>query len=147
PYFTPHVTPLAGLRAALSDDVEIDYAKGCEVLGDDRTGFEEAVQVARTSDVAIVVVAGKSGLLRPVTVGEGNDASDITLTGVQRELIDRIADVGKPLVVVVVSGRVQTLTHAAERASALLQLFPAGEEGGNGLADVLSGKVVPSGRL
>lgn len=147
PYFTPHVTPLAGLRAALSDDVEIGYAKGCEVLGDDRTGFEEAVRVARTSDVAIVVVAGKSGLLRPVTVGEGNDATDITLTGVQQELIDAIADVGKPLVVVVLSGRVHTLTHVAERASALLQLFPAGEEGGNGLADVLSGKIVPSGRL
>jgi beta-glucosidase len=97
--------------------------------------------------VAVVVVAGKSGLLRPVTVGEANDATDIALTGVQHALIDVIADTGKPLVVVVLSGRVHTLTRVAERAGALLQLFPAGEEGGNGLADVLTGKVSPSGRL
>src|SRR5439155_2963615 len=109
--------------------------------------FEEAVQAARASDVAVVVVAGKSGLLRPVTVGEGNDATNIALTGVQHALIDAIADTGKPLVVVVLSGRVHTLTSVAERANALLQLFPAGEEGGNGLADVLIGKVSPSGRL
>jgi beta-glucosidase len=147
PYFTPHITPLAGLRSALPEDIEIRYAKGCEVLGDDRSGFDEAVQAARSSDVAVVVVAGKSGLLRPVTVGEGNDATDITLTGMQQELIDAIANTGKSLVVVVLSGRVHTLTHVAERASALLQLFPAGEEGGNGLADVLTGKVAPSGRL
>lgn len=147
PYFTPHVTPLAGLRAALPEEVEIRYAKGCEVLGDDRSGFEEAVQAARASDVAIVVAAGKSGLLRPVTVGEGNDAVDIGLTGQQQALIDAVAETGKPLVVVVLSGRVHTLTHVAERANALLQLFPAGEEGGNGLADVLTGKVSPSGRL
>jgi beta-glucosidase len=45
PYFTPHVTPLAGLRSALGNDAEVGYAKGCEVLGDDRSGFAEAVQV------------------------------------------------------------------------------------------------------
>jgi beta-glucosidase len=147
PYFTPHITPLAGLRAALPQDVEISYAKGCEVLGDDRSGFAEAVQIANASDVAVVVVAGKSGLFRPVTVGEGNDATDLALTGVQHALVDAIADTGKPLVVVVLSGRVHTLARVAERANALLQLFPAGEEGGNGLADVLTGKVSPSGRL
>ena len=74
PYYTPHVTPLAGLRAALSDSVEVYYAKGCAVLGDDRSGFAEAMQAARDADVAIVVVAGRSGLLRSAISGEGNDA-------------------------------------------------------------------------
>jgi beta-glucosidase len=147
PYYTPHVTPLAGLRAALGDDVEVHYAAGCEVLGDDRSGFAEAKRVASEADIAVVVVAGRSGLLRPVTVGEANDATNLDLTGVQRELVDTIADTGTPLVVVVLSGRVHTLAAIAGRANALLQIFPPGEEGGNGLADILTGKVNPSGRL
>ena len=148
PYFTPHVTPLAGLRAALGKDVEVSYAKGCEVLGDDRSGFAEAVQVAREADVAVVVVAGRSGLLRPVTVGEGNDATNLDLTGVQQELVEAIAETGVPhWWSVVLSGRIHTLSAVATRANALLQVFPPGEEGGNGLADVLTGKVNPSGRL
>jgi beta-glucosidase len=147
PYFTPHVTPLAGLRAALGDGVEVRYARGCEVLDDDRSGFDEAVAAARDADVAVVVVAGRSGLLRPVTVGEGNDATSLDLTGVQQELVDAVAEGGTPLVVVVLSGRVHTLARAAARANALLQVFPAGEEAGNGLADVLTGTVNPSGRL
>jgi beta-glucosidase len=147
PYYTPHVTPLAGLRTALGDGVELRYAKGCEVLGDDRSGFDTAVQAARDADVAILVVAGKSGLLRPVTVGEGNDAANLDLTGVQQELVATVARAGTPLVVVVLSGRVHTLPQVAAQANALIQLFPPGEEGGNGLADVLTGAVNPSGRL
>ncbi len=147
PYFTPHVTPLAGLRAALGDDVDVRYARGCEVLGDDRSGFAEALQAAGDADVAIVVVAGRSGIMRPATVGEGNDAASLDLTGVQQELIDAIAGTGTPLVVVVISGRIHTFSPVAKRANALLQVFPPGEEGGNGLADVLTGKVNPSGRL
>lgn len=147
PYYTPHVTPLAGLRAALGDDVEVCYARGCEVLGDDQSGFAEALQVAREAEVAIVVVAGRSGLLRPATSGEGNDATGLDLTGVQQQLVEAIAETGTPLVVVALSGRVHTLTSIAARADALLQVFPPGEEGGNGLADVLTGQVNPSGRL
>ncbi len=147
PYYTPHVTPLAGLRAALGNNIEVGYARGCEVLGDDQSGFAEAVQVARDADVAIVVVAGRSGILRPATSGEGNDATNLDLTGMQQELVEAIADTGTPLVVVVLSGRVHTLAAIAARADALLQVFPPGEEGGNGLADVLTGKVNPSGRL
>ncbi len=147
PYYTPHVTPLAGLRAALGKKVEVCYAKGCEVLGEDCSGFAEAEQAARNADVAIVVVAGRSGLLRPATSGEGNDATNLDLTGVQQQLVETIASTGKPLVVVVLSGRVHTLAELAARANALLQLFPPGEEGGNGLADILTGKVNPSGRL
>ncbi|GCE23642.1 glycoside hydrolase family 3 N-terminal domain-containing protein [Dictyobacter kobayashii] len=147
PYFTPHVTPLAGLRAALGQDVELHYARGCDILGDDSSGFAQAVEAASAADVAVVVVAGRSGLLRPVTSGEANDATNLALTGVQPELINALAASGTPLIVVVLSGRIHTLASVADKANALLQLFPAGEEGGNGLADVLLGKVNPSGRL
>jgi beta-glucosidase len=148
PYFTPHITPLAGLRSALGADVEISYAKGCDVFGDDQSGFTEAVQLADDADVAIVVVAGKSGLLRPVTVGEANDATNLDLTGAQSELINALAaNTSTPLIVVVLSGRIHTLADVAAKANALLQIYPPGEEGGNGLADVLTGKVNPSGHL
>lgn len=147
PYFTPHITPLAGLRAALPQHVEITYARGCEVLGNDTAGISEAVSIAREADVAVVVVAGKSGLGRPVTVGEGNDATSLDLTGVQSELVTALASTGTPLVVVVLSGRIHTLSCIANHANALLLLFPPGEEGGNGLADILTGKTHPGGRL
>jgi beta-glucosidase len=147
PHFTPHITPLAGLRQALGEDVEIAYATGCEVLGDDRSGFAAAVAAARAAEIAVVVVAGKSGLHRPVTVGEGNDATSLELTGVQAELVEALAATGTPLVVIVLSGRVHTLERVAACANALIQLFPPGEEGGSGLADILTGAVSPSGRL
>jgi beta-glucosidase len=147
PYYTPHVTPLAGLRAAMGDSVDVRYAKGCEVIGDDRSGFEEAAQAAANADVAVVVVAGKSGIRRPVTVGEGNDATNLDLTGVQQELVEAVAATGTPLVVVVLSGRVHTLARVARHANALIQLFPPGEEGGTGLAAVLTGANNPSGRM
>ena len=147
PYYTPHVTPLVGLRAALDAEVDVLYAAGCDVLGDDRSGFDEAVRVARMAEVAVVVVAGKSGLLRPVTVGEGNDATNLALTGVQHDLLDALSETGTPLVVVVLSGRVHTLDRVIAQANATLLVAPPGEEGGHGLADILTGAANPGGRL
>jgi beta-glucosidase len=148
PYYTAHVTPLAALRQALAaTGTDVRYAHGCDVLGDDRGGIEDAVEAARGADAAIVVVAGKSGLLRPVTVGEGNDAVDLGLTGVQEELVRAVAMTGTPLVVVVISGRVHTLAAVVACANALLWTAPSGEEAGSALAAVLTGAYNPSGRL
>src|SRR5207237_4575463 len=115
--------------------------------GDDRSGFAEAMQVARNADVAVVVVAGRSGILRPVTVGEGNDATNLDLTGVQQELVEALAETGTPLVIVVLSGRVHTLASIARRAHALLQVFPPAADGGDGLAGVLTVEATPCGPL
>ncbi|GAB4121242.1 MAG: glycoside hydrolase family 3 N-terminal domain-containing protein [Roseiflexaceae bacterium] len=147
PYYTPHITPLAGLRAALGDQVEITHAQGCEVLGDDRSGIAAAVEAALRAEIAIVVVAGKSGLHRPVTVGEANDATNLDLTGVQAELVTAVAATGTPTIVVVISGRVHTLSAIVDHANALALMFPPGEEGGSALAEILTGAISPSGRL
>jgi beta-glucosidase len=146
-YYTEHITPLEGLRAALGARARIVYEKGCEIQGDDRSGLPAAVGAAATADVAIVVVGGRSGLDRRSTVGEGRDATDLRLTGAQEELVEAVSKTGTPTVVVVMSGRAHALSQVANDASALLVAWPLGEQGGNALADVLTGKAEPGGRL
>jgi beta-glucosidase len=146
-YFTEHVTPLAGLRAALGAEVEIVYEKGCELQRDDRTGFPAAVAAAARADVAVVVLGGRSGLDVNSTVGEARDATDLRLTGVQEELVSAVAATGTRTVLVVMSGRAHVLTEIADRVQALLVAWPLGEQGGNALADVLLGRAEPTGRL
>lgn len=148
PYLPDIVTPLAGLRAALlGTGTEVLHAPGCEVTGDDRSGFDLAARLAADADVAVVCVGGRSGLLPSSTVGESRDATDLGLTGVQLDLLRAVAATGTPTVAVVVSGRVHTLAEVEQAASATLLAWLPGIEGGSALADVLLGVVAPSGRL
>ncbi len=146
-YYTEHVTPLAGLRSAAPEGLAISYAKGCEVLGEDTSEFAEAVRAAREAEIAVVVVAGRSGLAPSSTVGEARDATRLELTGVQHALVEAVAATKTPTVVVVLSGRVHDLSRIDPLASALIQAFPLGEEGGAALAAALYGTTPPSGRL
>jgi beta-glucosidase len=146
PYYTDHVTPLEGLRAALPD-AEITYAQGCSDAGDDASGLSEAVWKAAAADVAFVFVGARSGLVPHCTVGEARDATDLDLPGLQSQLVSEVAATGTPTVVVVVSGRVHTLEREIDNANALLWSIPPGEEGGRAIADVLTGNVNPAGRL
>jgi len=146
PHYTPHVTPLAGLRAALSN-AEISYTRGCADSGNDTSGIAEAVQAAAAADVAIVCVGARSGLVMDSTVGEARDATDLDLPGVQSQLVAEVAATGTPTVVVVISGRVHTLEAEVGAANALVWSILPGEEGGSAIADVLTGAVNPAGRL
>ena len=119
-YYTEHVTPLAGLRAALGARAKVTYAKGCELVGDDRAGFPEAVAAAALADVAVVVLGGRSGLHKSSTVGEARDATDLRLTGVQEELVTTVAATGTPTVLVVMSGRAHVLSDVTDRVQALI---------------------------
>jgi len=146
PHYTPHVTPLAGIRAAALD-ADVVYERGCDITDPDTGGISGAVDAARTADVAVVCVGGRSGLLRSSTVGEARDATDLGLTGVQQQLVEAVVATGTSTVVVIVSGRVHALPWIAEHAAALVMAWLPGEEGGAGLADVLFGTVAPAGRL
>jgi beta-glucosidase len=146
-YFTEHVTPLAGLRELLPSAVQIDYAAGCELLETADPTFGEATALAAAADVAVVFVGEKSGLTTDATVGEMRDSVSLDLPHVQQALIEAVVATGTPTVVVVISGRIHTLGNVCEQAQAVLWCAPPGEEGGHGLAEVLTGKVNPSGRL
>ena len=91
-----------------------------------------------------MVVGDRAGLFGRGTVGEGNDVESLSLPGVQRELVEAVTATGKPVVMVVLSGRPYELGWAVSgptRPDALLQAFFPGEEGGRAIADVLSGRV------
>jgi beta-glucosidase-like glycosyl hydrolase len=137
---------LAALRSEL-DGVELVHAPGCAVLGDDRSGFTAAIEAARDADVCIALVGDLAGLFGHGSSGEGCDAEDLRLPGVQQDLLDELLDTGTPVVVVVVSGRPYALEDVHGRAAGLVQAFFPGEEGGAAIAGVLSGRVCPGGKL
>jgi beta-glucosidase len=152
PHFVEHVTPLTGIRALLASDgggvdVDVVHAPGCDVTGNDRSGFADAVAAAGSADVALVFVGGRSGLTPKATVGEARDATDLALTGVQQALVDAVAATGTPTVLVLVSGRVHAIPEVAATVPAILQAWVPGEEGGRAIADVLFGREEPGGRL
>jgi Glycosyl hydrolase family 3 C-terminal domain/Fibronectin type III-like domain len=139
-------TALEALRAELPG-VEVVHAAGCDVRGEDRSGFPAAVDAARDADVVVALVGDLAGLFGRGTSGEGCDAEDLRLPGVQAELLEELLATGTPLVVVVVSGRPYALGDVHGRAAALVQAFMPGEEGGGAIAGILSGRVQPSGKL
>ncbi|HEY2556239.1 MAG TPA: glycoside hydrolase family 3 N-terminal domain-containing protein [Diaminobutyricibacter sp.] len=128
----------------------ITHVAGCAVEGDDASGIPDAVSAVQSADVAFVIVGDRAGLFGRGTVGEGNDVESLSLPGVQRELVEAVTATGKPVVMVVLSGRPYELGWAVSGPTApdaLLQAFFPGEEGGRAIAEVLSGRVAPSGHL
>ncbi|WP_327347009.1 glycoside hydrolase family 3 N-terminal domain-containing protein [Streptomyces europaeiscabiei] len=132
-------TELPGTRIA--------YEQGCPVKDINRSGFDAAVAAARQADVCVAVVGDRAALFGLGTSGEGCDAEDLSLPGVQNELVEALLATGTPVVLLVVSGRPYALGAYADRATAVVQAFFPGEEGGPALAGVLSGRINPSGKL
>jgi beta-glucosidase len=122
-------------------------ALGCAVDDGDVTGIPDAVAAAERADLAVVVVGDQSGLFGRGTVGEGCDRDDLELPGVQRRLVEAVLGTGTPVVLVLLTGRPYAVGWALERCAAVVQAFFPGEEGGQAVAGVLSGRVNPSGRL
>jgi beta-glucosidase len=151
------VTVLEGIRSKVSKETRVLYAKGCDVDSRDRSGFEEAIKIAREADVVIAVMGEKSGLdpawfglkkeVVQHTSGEGVDRASLGLPGVQEELIKELHKVGKPIVLVLINGRPLSITSILPYVNAVIEAWFPGEEGGNAIADVIFGDANPSGRL
>ena len=146
--FVSMISVLDGIRARLGPETQVRYAAGVEtVLGESTEGFAEAVEAARQSDVAILVVGEKSGLTDDCTCGEARDRAELGLPGVQQQLVEAVVETGMPVVVVLVSGRPQSIPWIAAHVPAILHAWLPGEEGANAIADVLFGDYNPGGKL
>jgi beta-glucosidase len=138
------VVPLEGIKNKVSAGTEVLYAQGCDVLEapDKEKSFAEAAAAAKKSDVAVLYV-GINHLLER----EGLDRTYIDLPPVQEELIKRVYEANPRTVVVLMNGGPVAVKWAKENVPAVLDMFYAGEEGGNAIADVLFGDCNPGGRL
>jgi beta-glucosidase len=156
------VTVLQGFKDAIGDKAEIMYAKGSNIVDDadldkwvsswDRPSIdlkhtpaelrEEAVKVAANCDV-IVAVMGEAAEMS----GESSSRSDISLPGSQRELLAALLETGKPVVLVLFTGRPLVLAWENKHIPAILNVWFGGSQSGNAIADVIFGSVNPSGKL
>ena len=161
------VTLLDAMRTRLPE-ANIYYEKGCAIRDTTTSDIPAAVEAAEKSDVVIVAVGGSSArdfktkyietgaatvsseeneTVSDMECGEGFDRSTLNLLGDQEKLIKALAATGKPLVIVYIAGRPLNMNLASEVGDALLMAWYPGEQGGNGIADVLFGDYNPSGRL
>lgn len=156
------VSVLEGMRNVGGNTLKIQYAKGANITDDPNLArqanvfgmrveidkrhpdemLQEALSLARQSDVVVAVVGEASEMS-----GEAASRSDITLPASEQKLLKALYATGKPVVVVIMSGRPLVLTGSIEGAAAVLQTWHAGIEAGNAIADVLLGDANPSGKL
>jgi beta-glucosidase len=148
------VTPLEGIRSKVSPG-KVLHSVGCTTGGSFSAVFEEAVELAQKSDVAVLVVGlsqaleGEEGQKEGVEAGgrSKGDRTDLNLPKVQEELLKAIHTTGTPIVVVLINGSPLAISWASEHASAIVEAWYPGEEGGTAIADVLFGDYSPAGRL
>jgi beta-glucosidase len=166
------VTPRAALEEAFGR-ARVAFAQGCYVIEKRKYGspvfpgdvekstsldqpspvstrtdlIAAAVEAARAADVVVACVGDVAGLFQTGTVGEGSDADSLDLPGVQQQLLESVVATGKPVIVVLTSGRPYNLGGLEDEVAAFVWAFAGGQQGGPALADVLTGRVPASGRL
>ena len=131
-----------GLQNKVGKNTKLLYAKGCEVEGDNKDGFAEAVATAQQADVVILSI----GESRDMS-GEAKSRSNLHLPGVQEDLVKAIQATGKPVVVLVNAGRPLIFNWTADNVPAIVYTWWLGTEAGNAIANVLFGDYNPSGKL
>ncbi len=150
------VSLLEGIREISGNKVEVLYAEGCKLVKNteqnfftqleynttDRSGFAEAIETAKKADVVIIAL-GETAYMS----GECRSYADISLKGLQLELLREIKKTGKPVILTLFNGRPMVITDVVEHTDAILNCWLLGSESGNAIADVLFGNYNPSGKL
>lgn len=136
------VTIFDGIKNKIGKDVKLNYAEGCKITGDDKSGFNEAINVAKSSDVIIAVVGESRNMS-----GEASSRATLDLPGVQEDLLKELHKTGKPIVVVLMNGRPLTIPWLQENIPAIVEAWYPGISAGSAVADILFGDVNPSGKL
>ena len=153
-----YITLLEGIQDEVGEAVRVLYSKGCELVKDrseplayahDR--LMEAVTVAEHSDVVILCL-GLDETIEGEEMDEGNnvgsgDKKDLELPEVQKKLLEKILEVGKPVVLCLIAGSAINLSYAQDNCNGILLAWYPGARGGKGIADLLFGNASPSGKL
>jgi len=131
-----------GLQKEFKNKAILNYAKGCDFDGDDKSGFFEALSVANKSDAVIIFLGEKANWS-----GENGSRSTIALPEIQEELVTELQKSGKPIILMISSGRPLELIRLNEMADAIVEIWQPGTKAGSAVAGILSGRTNPSGKL
>lgn len=140
-------TVLAAIEATVSDSTEVVYALGCHVHDPSTEGIAEAVAAAEGSDVAILVLGDKTGLVADAVVGETRDRTTLELAGAQRPLLEAVCATGVPVVALQVGSQPVPVYATEGGPAAVIYAYQPGSVGGVAIADILFGVENPSGRV
>jgi beta-glucosidase len=146
------VTPLDGIRALVSPGTKVWYSEGCKITATEldsvvpQANFSEAIGMAARSEV-VVLCLGLNADLEGEQGDAAGDKQTLDLPGLQQRLLEAVVAVGKPTILVLVSGSALGVTWAAEHVPAIVQCFYPGQAGGQALAEALFGHFSPGGRL
>jgi beta-glucosidase len=160
------VTVLKGIRSYVEQncpDVKIGYAKGCDLFSGTPEMLDETVRLASSCDLTLLVLGGSSSRFRGtlfdsngaaivdgevrMDCGEGIDSAELRLPGFQEKLAKMVAATGKPVVTILIQGRPYAFPEINECSKGVLCSFYPGMKGGQAIAEILFGRISPSGRL
>ena len=137
------VTPMHAIHSLVGHDLDVRYVRAMKNSRSRASeAFDEAVEIASDSDVAVLFLGEES-----ILSGEAHSRADISLPGDQAELVRRIRATGKPVIAVILAGRPLTLTNIVDQVDAILYAWHPGTMGGPAIADLLFGVESPSGKL
>lgn len=159
------ISVLDGIRQFANGRFKVTYAEGCKITttpgsfwgnnnttlnssDSDRKLIEEAISVAARSDAVLLVIGENESICREAwSENHRGDRDDLNLFGRQDDLVRAIVKTGKPVIVLLINGRPITINHIAETVPAIIEGWYLGQETGTAVADVLFGRVNPSGKL
>lgn len=134
------------LREVLSERFQVHYARGCDIMSDEIDDLDNVLKAVESSDVIVMAMGGNCGWVN-VTGGEGKDRARLDLPGVQQQLLEKVVQMGKPVVLVLYGPGVFSIPWAVQNVTAIVQAFMPGPYAGKAVTDILDGTYCPEGKL